>query len=98
MAPATLYTVNGPRGTYFAVRNHQTGKVWTERTEAAAVRQAADEQLAIVAGETIGHSQLLDMMIADGLATYHGASDPSAASSANASGGLSRFFKLFHRH
>ena len=31
MAQATFYTVNGPRGEYYAVRNHETKKIWTER-------------------------------------------------------------------
>ena len=39
MTPATFYIVNGPRGVYYAVRNHHTGKVWTERTELAAEQQ-----------------------------------------------------------
>ena len=101
MAPATFYTVKGPRGIYYAVRNHHTGKVWTERTELAAQRQADDEQLAIVASETIGHSQLLDLMIVQGLNTQ--ASDAPAPSTASprppapGGSGLSRIFKLFHR-
>ena len=49
MAPATFYTVSGPRGVYYAVRNHESGKVWTERTELAAQQQASEEGLAIVA-------------------------------------------------
>ena len=63
MAPATLYEVNGPRGVYYAVRNHQTGKVWTERTELAAQEQASEEGLCIVEGQSIDHSQLLELMI-----------------------------------
>lgn len=63
MTPATFYTVNGPRGVYYAVRNHHTGMVWTERTESAAQQQAQEEGLAIIAGQTINHQQLLDLMI-----------------------------------
>jgi len=63
MTPATFYIVNGPRGEYYAVRNHVTGKVWTERTELAACQQAQDEGLALVAGEKISHARLVELMI-----------------------------------
>jgi hypothetical protein len=63
MTPATFYTVNGPRGVYYAVRNHHTGMVWTERTESAAHQQAQEEGLALIASETVNHHQLLDLMI-----------------------------------
>jgi hypothetical protein len=63
MTPATFYIVNGPRGEYYAVRNHVTGKFWTERTELAARQQAQDEGLALVAGENITHARLVELMI-----------------------------------
>ncbi len=62
MTPATFYTVIGPRGEYFAVRNHVTGKIWTERTESAARQQAQEEGLALVSGEKVTHARLLDLM------------------------------------
>jgi hypothetical protein len=64
MAHATFYTVNGPRGEYYAVRNHETKKIWTERTELAARQQARDERLEFVGEEAIDHIHLLDLMIA----------------------------------
>lgn len=62
MTPATLYTVNGPRGVYYAVRNNLTGKIFTERTDVNARQQAEEEGLAIVADARVTHMQLLDLM------------------------------------
>ena len=62
MVRATLYTVNGPRGCYFAVRNHHTGLVWTERTELAARSQAAEQGLDIVEEQEVPHERMLQLM------------------------------------
>ena len=56
MAQATFYTVNGPRGEYYAVRNHDSGKIWTERTELAANQQAREEGLVFVETQTVSHA------------------------------------------
>ena len=61
LTDATLFTVNGPRGCYYAVRNHDTGAVLTERTESAAAL-ANEKDLLIVEQREIGHAELLEMM------------------------------------
>ena len=66
LTDATLYTVNGPRGSYFAVRNHDSGSVLTERTESAAAALANEQDLLIVDQCEISHAQLLEMMAARG--------------------------------
>ena len=96
MAPATFYIVNGPRGEYYAVRNHQTGKVWTERTESAAKQQASDENLALVATETIDHRHLLDLMVAQGSPMRPTAGQPPPTK-LHVESGLSRFLRRFRR-
>src|SRR5215472_16484346 len=54
-----LYTVKGPRGSYFAIHDPATGRVWTERTEQAARAQALDMGVALVDDEVISHEELL---------------------------------------
>jgi hypothetical protein len=56
---AVLYTVRGPRGSYFAVHDPATGQVFTERTEQAARQQARDQNLILVSEEEISHQDLL---------------------------------------
>ena len=62
LSDATLYTVNGPRGTYWAIRCQETGAVWTERTESAAAALADEHDLIVVNREDISHAMLLEMM------------------------------------
>src|SRR5205807_2995981 len=62
LTDATLYTVNGPRGSYYAIRNHDTGSVLTERTESAAAALANEQDLVIVDQREISHAELLEMM------------------------------------
>ncbi|HXE54537.1 MAG TPA: hypothetical protein VN541_16060 [Tepidisphaeraceae bacterium] len=62
LTDATLYTVNGPMGTYFAVRNHETGCIHTEQTKSAAAKIANEQDLLIVDTGEIDHSELLKMM------------------------------------
>lgn len=82
------------RGEYYAVRNHDTEKIWTERTELAARQQAQDEGLEIVASEKIDHVHLLDMMIAVPYTPpTHGGSTDASGLSFKVEGGLSRFFR-----
>ena len=64
LTDATLFTVNGPRGSYYAVRNHDTGTIVTERTESAAASLANEQDLLIVDQREISHAELLDMMAA----------------------------------
>ena len=102
MAQATFYTVTGPRGVYHAVRNHETGKIWTERTEHAAHQQAADEGLSLVDEQSITHMQLLDLMIpqaappAVSSATMAGP-DEAARPAMRVEKGLARFLRRFRR-
>ena len=104
MTPATFYIVNGPRGIYYAVRNHTTGKIWTERTELAAQQQARDEGLALIESQTLNHSQLLDLMISPGtqtrqpLAEEHASShEPTRVGVTRVQTGLTHFLKRFRR-
>jgi len=98
MVPATIYTVHGPRGVYYAVHNHHTGKIWTERTELAAEEQAADEGLALIDSKEIDHASLLDLMIALAAHPPALAEKPAENSSDHRGrigfhiGGLSRFW------
>lgn len=62
LTDATLYTVNGPRGAYYAVRNHDTGAVFTEPTESAAAAVANEQDLVIVDTITVSHSELLSII------------------------------------
>ena len=64
LTDATLFTVNGPRGCYFAVRNHDTGVILTERTESAAAGLANESDLVIVDQREISHAELLEMTAA----------------------------------
>lgn len=97
MAKATFYVVNGPRAVYYAARNQETGKVWTERTELAARTQGAEEGLEWVEELTISHAQLLDLMIPQ--AMPQPADSPLAGSDEptrpvmRVEKGLSRFFR-----
>lgn len=61
LTDATLYTVHGPRGSYYAVRNHDTGAVLTERTRSAAAGLANEQDLVIVDQREISHAELLEM-------------------------------------
>jgi hypothetical protein len=54
-----LYTVKGPRGSYYAIHDPPSGRVWTERTEQAARAQALDMGIALVGDEVISHEELL---------------------------------------
>jgi hypothetical protein len=54
-----LYTVKGPRGSYYAIHDPASRRVWTERTEQAARAQAGDMDIALVSDEIISHEELL---------------------------------------
>src|SRR5437016_17240 len=58
-AQGILYTVRGPRGSYFAIHDPATRRVWTERTEQAARAQASDMGMVLSAEETITHEELM---------------------------------------
>lgn len=62
LTDATLFTVNGPHGCYYALRNHDTGAVMTERTESAAAALANEHDLVIAEQRIVSHAQLLEMM------------------------------------
>ena len=61
LCDATLYTVIDPRGTYYAIRNHDTGMVWTKPTESAAAALANEHNLVIVEQEMIQHDKLMKL-------------------------------------
>jgi hypothetical protein len=54
-----LYTVEGPKGSYYAIHDPATGRVRTERTEQAARAQARKMGITLVADEIISHEELL---------------------------------------
>ena len=58
-AQGILYTVKGRRGSYFAIHDPATRRVWTERTERAARLQAEELGIEVVSEEIISHEQLL---------------------------------------
>jgi len=62
LTDATFYTVTGPTGTYYAVRDHDTGAVLTERTETGAAALANEKDLLIVERGIIDHARLMQMM------------------------------------
>jgi len=56
---AILYTVQGPRGSYFAIHDPATGRICTESSDPRARAQARDMGLIVVNEETITHPELL---------------------------------------
>lgn len=54
-----LYTVQGPRGTYFVVYDPAAGRIWTERTEHAARQQASEVGLVLTSEESVTHEEML---------------------------------------
>jgi len=56
---AVLYTVNGPRGSYFAIHDPAVGRVWTDRTGHAARTRASELGLFLVAEESVTHEELM---------------------------------------
>lgn len=61
LTDATLLTVNGPRGAYFAIQDNDTGMVLTERTEQAAAALADEKDMLIVERRRVTHEELLAM-------------------------------------
>lgn len=56
---AVLYTVHGPRGSYFAIHDPSEGRVWTDRTAHAARTRANEMGLLLVAEEGVTHEELM---------------------------------------
>jgi hypothetical protein len=56
---AVLYTVQGPRGSYYAVHDPASGRIFTESTDPRARAQAREKGLIVVNEETITHQELL---------------------------------------
>lgn len=101
LTDATLFTVNGPRGCYYAIRNHDSGAVLTERTESAAAALANEKDLLIVEQRQISHAELLEMMAArvqDGSAAAHDPHADPAASPADHRPGLLGFARRILHH
>ena len=56
---AVLYTVQGPRGSYYAIHDPATGRICTESSDPRARAQARDMGLVVTHEETISHPELL---------------------------------------
>ena len=56
---AVLYTVQGPRGSYYAIHDPANGRIITESTDPRARTQAREMGLVVVTEETISHQELL---------------------------------------
>jgi len=54
-----LYTVQGPRGSYYAIHDPATGRICTESSDPRARAQARDMGLMVMHEETITHQELL---------------------------------------
>lgn len=63
-ATATLYTVTSPRNTFYAVRAHATGMIWSERTESAAKALAAEQGLRVGDEQEITQAELRELIAA----------------------------------
>ena len=100
LTDATLFTVNGPRGCYYAVRSHDSGTVLTERTESAAAALANEKDLLIVDQREISHAELLEMMAAradeSGVATDTSQLDHAASSAEHRPGLLGFARRILH--
>lgn len=59
---ATMLVVSGPRGTYYALRDNDTGAIITERTEQAAAALANEKDMLIVDRREITHAELQKML------------------------------------
>ena len=96
---ATLFTVSGPRGTYYAVRDEETGAVLTERTESAASAMADERDLLIVDRREVGHAELIEMMASRASqGTDARASEPQPVHARGEGSGLSALARrLLHR-
>lgn len=58
---AGLYRVRGPNGTYYAVFDPETGRLWTERSEHSARAQAEDAGLELAPERAITHQALMEL-------------------------------------
>ncbi len=56
---AVLYTVQGPRGSYYALHDPATGRICTESSDPRARAQARDMGLLVTHEESITHQELL---------------------------------------
>src|SRR4051794_26798207 len=56
---AVLYTVQGPRGSYYAIHDPATGRICTESSDPRARAQAREMGLIVVNEEKITHQELL---------------------------------------
>ena len=56
---AVLYTVQGPRGSYYAIHDPATGRICTESSDPRARAQARDMGLMVTHEESITHQELL---------------------------------------
>ena len=60
--PANLYRVTRTNGSYFAIHDPASGRLWTERSEQAARAQAAELNLSLGAARSIRHDELMRLL------------------------------------
>jgi hypothetical protein len=58
---ATLFVVKGPKGPYYAICDQDSGAVFTESTEQAAVTRANEMDMILVDRQEVGHAEMLKL-------------------------------------
>ena len=58
---ATLFVVKGPKGPYYAICDQDSGAVFTERTEQAAITRANEMDMILVDRQEISHAAMLKL-------------------------------------
>jgi hypothetical protein len=81
---AGLYQVRGPSGTYYAVYDPATGRMWTERSEHSARAQAEDAGLELAPVRAITHHALMQLSGRGDTGDRNKVSSPSPAPAAPA--------------
>ena len=61
---ATLYTVTSTYNTFYAIRSHASGMVWSERTESCARALAQEQGLQVVEEADITQAGLRELIVA----------------------------------
>jgi hypothetical protein len=60
--PANLYRVTRTNGSYFAIHDPASSRLWTERSEQAARAQASELNLSLGAAKSIRHDELMRLL------------------------------------
>ena len=58
---ATLFVVKGPKGPYYAICDQDSGAVFTERTEQAAITRANEMDMILVDRQEVSHAEMLKL-------------------------------------